>query len=290
MRINPDARIIVKENECGALIVTGHEKIRSGYGNGDCLLLNLKDSFFALSDSTERYSRASRDILERLGEEVAREGVPGKKEEWLELVNRVFAVQKFQHKATFSLAAVRRNAAGASLCIINGGDSTVSVVNRTTGRVEYRTEPNMNFAGRSKGISGVKELTLKGKGFRLVMASDGLSDVARFFGNDMSDMMGSFLSREQVHHIPGKLREMIRSADVQGIAGNYDDIGIIVVDPASLASSDDAQIVMGGTNPVEEHAYQKKMRDSGSNDEWISLKDLPERTGYVNMCGIRVKA
>jgi len=93
-----------------------------------------------------------------------------------------------------------------------------------------------------------------------------------------------------VHHIPGKLREMIRSADVQGIAGNYDDIGIIVVDPASLASSDDAQIVMGGTNPVEEHAYQKKMRDSVSNDEWISLKDLPERTSYVNMCGIRVKA
>ena len=290
MRINPDARIIVKKNEYGALIVTGHDKIKSGYGNGDCLLLNLKDTFFALSDSAERYSQASRDILERLGEEVDREGVPVKKEEWLDLVNRVFAVQKYQHKATFSLAAVRRNATGASLCIINGGDSVVTVVSRTKGRVEYRTEPNMNFAGRSKGISGVVELTLKGKEYRLVMASDGLSDVARFCRVDIADMMGTFLSREHVHQIPEKLLEMIRSAESRGIAGNYDDIGIIVVDPMNLARNSDVQIMMGGTNPIEENAYQKKMSDSGSFDEWISLKDLPEKATYINMCGIRVRA
>ena len=290
MRINPDARIIVKKNEYGALIVTGHDKIKSGYGNGDCLLLNLKDTFFALSDSAERYSQASRDILERLGEEVDREGVPVKKEEWLDLVNRVFAVQKYQHKATFSLAAVRRNAASASLCIINGGDSVVTVVSRTTGRVEYRTEPNMNFAGRSKGISGVVEVTLKGKEYRLVMASDGLSDVARFCRVDIADMMGTFLSREHVHQIPEKLLEMVRSAESRGIAGNYDDIGIIVVDPMNLARNSDVQIMMGGTNPIEENAYQKMMSDSESFDEWISLKDLPEKASYVNMCGIRVRA
>lgn len=288
MRINPDARIVVKKNECGALIVTGHDKIKSGYGNGDCLLLNLKNSFFALSDSTERYSRASSDILGRLGEEVGKEGVPEGKEEWLELVNRVFAVQRYQHKATFSLATVRHNETGASICIINGGDSAVTVVNKATGRVEYTTVPNMNFAGRSKGITGVMELVLKGSDYRLVMASDGLSDVARFCGTDMPEMMKSFLSREHVHRIPEKLREMIQSAEAKGIAGNYDDIGIIVVDPANLASDCHVQIMMGGTNPIEEKAYQRNVKGSGSRDEWLSLQNLPEKIGYVNMCGIRV--
>lgn len=280
--------MIVKKNECGALIVTGRDKIKSGYGNGDCLLLNLKESFFALSDSTERHSRASSDLLGRLGVEVGRVGVPEGKEEWLELVNRVFAVQRYQHKATFSLAAIRNSETGASICIINGGDSTVTIVNKVTGRVEFTTVPNMNFAGRSKGISGVMELVLKGSEYRLVMASDGLSDVARFRSTDMAGMMESFLSREPVHRIPEKLRGMIRSADAKGVAGNYDDIGIIVVDPSHLKSDCDVQIMMGGTNPIEEKAYQKSVNGSDSCSGWISLKDIPEKIGYVNMCGIRV--
>lgn len=290
MRIQPDARIVVKENECGALIVTGSDKIRSGYGNGDCLLLNLRDFFFALSDSTERYSRASRDILERLGEEVDRVGVPERKEGWLELVNRVFAVQKYHHKATFSLAAVKRTIAGVSLCIINGGDSTVTVLNRKTGAVEYRTVANMNFAGRSKGISGVMELALKGEDYRLVMASDGLSDAARLLGKDVAGMTGSFLAREKVHLIPQRLREMIRCAVDRGMTGNYDDIGLIVADLAGLSSNGHTRIVMGGTSPVEEHAYQKKIREAGSSDEWISLQDLPMMEEHVRMCGIRVRS
>jgi hypothetical protein len=57
----------------------------------------------------------------------------------------------------------------------------------------------------------------------------------------------------------------------------------------NLAMNSDVQIVMGGTNPVEENAYQKKMSDSGSFDEWISLKDLPKKASYVKMCGIRVR-
>ncbi|HQG30468.1 MAG TPA: hypothetical protein PLA83_00955 [Deltaproteobacteria bacterium] len=288
MKINPVSRMIVKKNECGALIVTGRDKIKSGYGNGDCLLLNLKHSFFALSDSTERHSRASSDLLGRLSDEVGREGVPEGKKEWLDLVNRVFAVQKYQHKATFSLAAIRHSGTEASICIINGGDSAVTVVNKVTGRVEYATVPNMNFAGRSKGISGVMEVVLKGSEYRLVMASDGLSDVARFRGMDMAEMMKSFLSCEQVHRIPEKLGDMIRSADAKGVAGNYDDIGIIVVDPAHLAADCNAQIVMGGTSPIEEKAYQKNVNGSGSRGEWIPLKDLPEKIGHINMCGIRI--
>jgi len=177
---------------------------------------------------------------------------------------------------------------GASVCIINGGDSAVTIVNKVTARVEYTTVPNMNFAGRSKGISGAMEVVLKGSEHRLVLASDGLSDVARFRGTDMAEMMKSFLSREQVHRIPQRLGDMIRSADAKGVAGNYDDIGVIVVDPAHLASDCDVQIVMGGTNPIEEKAYQKSVNGSVPCNNWISLKDLPEKIGHVNMCGIRV--
>lgn len=104
----------------------------------------------------------------------------------------------------------------------------------------------------------------------------------------MPEMMKSFLSREQVHRIPEKLSDMVRSAEAKGIAGNYDDIGIIAVDPAGLASNCDIQIVMGGTNPIEEKAYQKNVNGSGSRDEWISLKDRPDKIGHVNACGIRI--
>jgi hypothetical protein len=289
VQIHPEARIVVKEYEYGALLVTGRDKITCGYGNGDCLLLNMKHLFFALSDSNERYSRASRDILERLCEEVDKKGVPEHKEEWLDLVNDVFAHQKYHHKATFSFAAIRRNATGASICIINGGDSTVHIVNKVTGRVEYRTEPNMNFAGRSKKISGVMELSLKGDGYRLVMASDGLADVARFCGKDVTEMVGAFLTHDNVHEIPEKLRELIRSADLGGTAGNYDDFGIIVIDPMSLKTDSDAQIVMGGTDPGEEDAYQRRIADTSSGDGWISMKEIPEKALRINMCGIRVR-
>jgi hypothetical protein len=289
VKINPDARMVVKDYECGALLVTGCDKIKSGYGNGDCLLLNLKESFFALSDSTERYSRASRDILERLCVEVDKKGVPENKEEWLDLVNDVFAAQKYHQKATFSLAAIKRTNTGTSICIINGGDSSVNIINKDTGRVEYRTESDMNFAGRSKGISKVMELSLKGSDYRLVMASDGLADVARFCDKDVTEMVGTFLTHNNVHEIPKKLRELIRAADLDGIAGNYDDIGVIVIDPMSLEMNCDAQIVMGGTTPGEEDVYQMRMADSPTNDGWITMNELPENTNYINMCGIRVR-
>jgi len=288
LRINPEARMVVKEYEYGALLVTGRDKIKSGYGNGDCLLMNMKHFFFALSDSTERYSRASRDILERLCDEVDDKGVPEHKEEWLDLVNDVFAPQKYHHKATFSLAAIKRHEAGASICIINGGDSTVNIVNKVTGKVEYRTESNMNFAGRSKTISGAMELTLRGDGYRLVMASDGLADVARFCKRDLTEMMGTDLTDGNVHDVPEKLRELIRAADLGGIAGNYDDIGIIVIDPMSLEMNNNVQIVMGGTNPGEEDAYQRRIAGSSIGDRWISMDELPEKARHMNMCGIKV--
>lgn len=288
VRINPEARIISKEGEYGALIVTGQDKVKSGYGNGDCLLLNLRDALFALSDGTERYARASRDLLERVCEEVDR-GVPREAQAWLALVNRVFAAQKYQHKATFSLAALHRQATGTSLCIIHGGDSLVAVVNMSTGRVEYRTEPDMNFAGRSRGLSEVRVLPLSGDAYRLVLASDGLADVARWYGWDVPGMLRTFFVRESVHQIPEILRAMIRSADAEGGAGNYDDIGVLVVDPLRLKLDAEAQIVMGGTDPREENAYQKRIREAGTREEWFSLQELPDRVDHVARCGIRIR-
>ncbi|MDT8273668.1 MAG: hypothetical protein RRA35_10820 [Desulfomonilia bacterium] len=280
---------MVKEHEFGALLVTGPEKIRCGYGNGDCLLIDLKNAFFALSDSAERYSRASRDILERLCDLVKERGVPEQNDEWLHVVNSVFAAQKYQHKATFSLAAIRQTGGGSSICIINGGDSEVAIVNKATKRVEYRTEPNMNFAGRSKGISGVMEVSLQRDQYRLVMASDGLADIARFCGEQVTDLVESFLSHGPVHEIPEKLRDLIISAVSQGIAGNYDDIGVIVIDPEAVKRNTDVQLVMGGTNPSEEDAYQKDIRSSHLDGGWISMESLPENAHYVAKCGIRIR-
>ena len=71
---------------CGG-ISTGTDKIRSGYGNGDCLYFDFEHMVFAVADGTERFPWASRDLLNRLSESLAKSGTPDTAEGWKELIN-----------------------------------------------------------------------------------------------------------------------------------------------------------------------------------------------------------
>ena len=120
---------------CGG-ISTGTEKIRSGYGNGDCLYFDFEHMVFAVADGSERFPWASRDLLNRLSESLARSGVPDTAGGWKELINtEVYSVQKYQHKTTFSCVAIRPAPEGVSLIISHGGDSVVTVMDSSTGSI-----------------------------------------------------------------------------------------------------------------------------------------------------------
>jgi hypothetical protein len=48
--VNAAERTLVKGDAACAMVLTGSDKIRSGYGNGDCRLLDFRNRVFALSD------------------------------------------------------------------------------------------------------------------------------------------------------------------------------------------------------------------------------------------------
>ena len=74
--LNPCRRSVCLPDRLGACLITGTEKIRCGYGNGDCLLLNFHQGVFAVADATERFPQASRILLERLEAEISVAGPP----------------------------------------------------------------------------------------------------------------------------------------------------------------------------------------------------------------------
>ncbi|MDQ1329868.1 MAG: hypothetical protein QG578_130, partial [Thermodesulfobacteriota bacterium] len=52
--------MVRQKGALSALLVTGSDKVESGFGNGDCLLLDFSRLIFAVSDGSERYTQASR--------------------------------------------------------------------------------------------------------------------------------------------------------------------------------------------------------------------------------------
>jgi len=102
--INPSRRILKMPGAMCGGISTGSDKIRSGYGNGDCLYFDFDHLVFAVADGSERFPWASRDLLSRLSDSLSRSGVPDTVRGWKDMMNtEVYAEQKYQHKTTFRL-------------------------------------------------------------------------------------------------------------------------------------------------------------------------------------------
>lgn len=66
MRINPFKRCIQHPHVMSAMLKTGTDKIHNGFGNGDCILVDLSRNLYAVSDATERFPWGSRTLLARL--------------------------------------------------------------------------------------------------------------------------------------------------------------------------------------------------------------------------------
>ncbi len=269
----------------GAILVTGTDKIRSGYGNGDCVMMDSDHSVFALSDSTERYSRASRDFLERLHTALMAKGVPYNIDAWCTLVNEVYAAQDYQHKTTFSCATLRKGTDGIIMTALNGGDSSIAVVHGKSKAIEYMSRPDMNFAGRSTKISHVAEVNLS-HDCLVVIYSDGLADVARYAGTSVTELIVD-VSGKGVEEFPVYTREIIEK-----ISGDprieYDDIALLIFDPFACCGKGDGVIIMGGSTPQEEMRYQKNVRPSTEWDRWMEVDEIIGNDALARECSIRI--
>ncbi len=272
---------------CGG-ISTGTDKIRSGYGNGDCLYFDFEHLVFAVADGSERFPWASRDLLNRLSESLAQSGVPDTVLGWRDLINKeIYSEQKYQHKTTFSCVAIIPEGEGICLIISHGGDSAVTVMNSVTGSICQQTGRDMNFAGRSKDIVDVKEYRTADRDIRVLLSTDGFDDVWRFCLRQ--SLLGG--ARDVFERYPvGSICEMISSILQQNIGRfEYDDIGFIVIDPYRTERINGTMVIMGGTRPYEEQQYQLEYA-SGLNDQWVTEGKWDEHDEVFTRAGIRAIA
>lgn len=283
VQLNTAQRAIVDKGRVSACVVTGTDKIKSGYGNGDCLLLDFRNLFFAVSDASERWSTASRRLLRRLAKSLPKES-PADKDQWLEAVNAAYAKQKYIHRCTFSGVAITPEKNGFTATIIHGGDSLILVMNLKTGAVDYHTAADMSFAGRAKKIYGAKTLEFKGDHFRIILASDGLSDLARLSGQGLYEMCSAAVLAFSTHKAPEKLIQFLAR---QRGAINHDDIGIIAINPMKIRRAKNLCLLLGGTTPGEEGKFQDRSKKGKIQDVWLAPEQLDPADRQLRACGFR---
>ena len=270
---------------CGG-INTGSDKIRSGYGNGDCLYFDFEHLVFAAADGSERFPWASRDLLNRLSESLSRSGAPDTVRGWRDLLNsEIYSEQKYEHKTTFSGIAIRRDGKDVLLIIAHGGDSAVTVMNSVTGSIYRQTGRDMNFAGRSKEIVDVTQYRIADRDSRVLISTDGFDDVWRFCLRQ--SLLGG--ARDVFERYPVDcICEMISGIMQENRDSfEYDDIGFIIIDPYRTERISGMAVIIGGTRPYEEQQYLSEYA-SGLHDRWVPDGQWGDHDDLFAGAGIRV--
>lgn len=288
MEINASRRILKSGSSVCGSVITGTDKVRSGYGNGDCLFFDFDRMVFAIADGTERFPEASRGLLQRLSGALARAGAPGTVDGWRDLINsEVYAGQKYQHKTTFSCIALLRGDEGTDLVIAHGGDSAVTVLDADAARIEYRTGPDMNFAGRSSGLADVSRHRIGGGRARIILSTDGFDDLLRFCaGGPLASGVPGILAGDRAECVCEKIHDILRENRGKF---EHDDIGFIVIDPADIERSPGTVVMMGGTGPRQEKEYIAAY-SGGSYDRWVPQERWGEYAGVLAGAGIDASA
>jgi hypothetical protein len=281
--VNLALRAVTVPGRASACLTTGPDKRGSCYGNGDCLLADFNNLFFAVSDGSERFPTASSTFLGRICRYLSLEPAPQTQEQWLALANRAFSRQEYILSATFAAVAIQEKDGQRSAVVLSGGDSRVMVVDTKKKCVEFETEPDMNFAGRSPSLGKAARIPLASTDRRVILFSDGLCDVAKLSGLDIKSMVAQVASTFAVDEVPVRLARFLAK---RGGAATHDDIAVIALDPEALTRHQQGFLI-GGTSPGAETAFGQDLAAGIVPDTWMSPDDAkaagydPERAGIV---------
>lgn len=285
VEIDATRRIARLRGAASGGVITGTDKVRSGFGNGDCILLDFIHGVFAVADGSERFPWASRDLLLRLRGSLSRSGAPDSLEGWIAMLNEeVYPGQKYQHKTTFSCVAVAGGGDGRTLFIAHGGDSAVTIVDPSDGTIMFQTGRDMNFAGRSTMIADCTEHRIRDRGLRVVLSTDGFNDLLRYCKKHaIYPRLSRVLADVPVDSIP---EEMHRVLGEHRGSIEHDDIGLVVIDPFALGAPRDAAVLIGGTRPHEESRYQAASPDADGGswepgERWADRLERFEEAGIL---------
>jgi hypothetical protein len=278
--INAMRRAVRVAGAVSTCVITGTDKIRSGYGNGDCIFLDFANRVFAVADGTERYPWASRSLLKRLRLLIAGGTIPESIEGWEECIGALYEGQEHHFKTTFSGVALSNHEGGLRVFVMHGGDSSVMIMNSRDGSITYRTKPNMNFAAKNTQVD-VSAHLLTEEQVRIVMATDGLNDVLKFGEKEESGILDMFLSAP-VHEIGERLYRLL-----EGNGGReYDDVGLIILNPFRVPPSGDC-VIIGGTSPHEEVQFYRDV-SSRIHNRWIPDAEWRDNMDMLRIAGIQI--
>ena len=280
--INPAKRMVRQKGALSALLVTGSDKVESGFGNGDCLLLDFSRLIFAVSDGSERYTQASRILLERFAEVLSEQNTSPDISVLKKSIEAIYGGQKYTHKCTFSCVAFFKNGKEVIASISSGGDSMVNVADSSDGSIIFKTVPDMNFAGRSKNVPGISTFTLKDRKFRVIIATDGFAEVLNKIGKPEHGKLPEWLFKGSSCGIAGKIRRRFKRKKII----NYDDIGVIIVDPFAVCR-DNKAIVVGGTLPAKEAVFASSF--STLAGKWVEKERWSGNEEIFDSAGITIK-
>jgi len=285
--INASKRILKVKKSISGGIITGTDKIRSGFGNGDCLFFDFDHLVFAAADGTERFPWASRDLLHRLSKSLSEACVPVTAQGWRDLINReVYSEQKYQHKTTFSCVAIRGDQSSVDMVISHGGDSAVTVMDSKSGTIYHQTGRDMNFGGRSREIVEVSEHRLTDRNIRVIISTDGLNDLIKYcISRSIFASAAEMLTTYPVDSI-GELIHGIISSN-RGMF-EHDDIGFVVIDPFRIERIEGHMVLIGGTRPHEEKRFREEYQRE-AYDRWISGAGWSKYADVFAGAGIQVQ-
>lgn len=255
IELHNDVRAVIDEGAFAMVLITGTDKVRSGYGNGDSLLVDFDHRVFAVADATERFPHASRLLLSNIVSGL--QTIPQSSDEWLHYLNGIYASQEYHLKSTLSLIALQKQESVSRAFIAHGGDSSLQIYNRQNKSMVYKTSVNMNFAGRSKHVDSIDCIPLQDQ-LRVILYSDGFHDVIKHCNIEMEDLIHVPLI-EAITHIIDKVGNLDRE--------EYDDISLLLFDIPEIYTVNTKGILMGGTTRLQE----QKVKESISIHDYNSL-------------------
>jgi hypothetical protein len=275
---NPRMRSIRWQGIAGARIRPGTISSRDRSGMGDCILMDLRKGFFAVSDSPNRFPTASRRFLRKLARGL--EALPSPEpvstlsletfdrfsRAVVETSEGVLQTIPYTESCTFTGILVARTEAGMKGILLHTGDSRLYEVRRKNGASRSMTQSNFLMVGKSKRFSQVEKIEIPAD-TTFILATDGVVDLSSENRVGRHESLVDVARRYPVEEIPDRLVEAI---DRQQAA--TDDLVIVSLAPDRLRPSE-ATILLGGTEEREESRYRTKCSQEVYEDRYVPIRE-----------------
>jgi Stage II sporulation protein E (SpoIIE) len=270
----------------GGRMRSGTISARDRAGMGDCILMDFRKGFFAVSDSSSRYPPASRNFLLKFAQGLedlssfdaartfSQEAFDRIGRSILERSEGLLQTIPFTESCTFTGILVMSTEAGKKGILFHTGDSLLFEVNPVTSEAKEMTTSNFWMVGRSKRFFQVEEMEIPPEAV-FILATDGVRDLQSQDRGDRSESLVRVASQVPVEEIPDRVVETIDRRQVP-----TDDIVVVSLHPDRLRFFD-ARILLGGTVEGEETHIREERNAGLHEDRYLPIKTLASRKGSV---------